>query len=38
MLELLRQFEEDCAEDEQTIRDEETTSQLAARLQGIDLG
>lgn len=38
MLALLKQFEEDCADDEETIREGEATAQLAARLQDIDLG
>lgn len=38
MLELLKQFEEDCAEDEHEIREGEAAAQLADRLQDVDLG
>lgn len=38
MIDLLKQFEEDCEEDEQAMRHEAQTANLAARLQGIDLG
>lgn len=38
MLDLLRQFEEDCAEDDQKMRHAEETANLASRLEGVDLG
>lgn len=38
MLELLKQFEEDCTEDEQNASEGERVAQLASRLSGVDLG
>ena len=38
MLNLLQQFEADCADDDEALRHEEKAVNLAARLAGIDLG
>ena len=38
MLGLLKQFEEDCADDELNACEEERVAQLEARLSGLDLG
>lgn len=38
MLDMLRQFEEDCQADEQALLHEEERAQLAARTEGLDLG
>lgn len=38
MLDLLKQFEEDCADDDETLRHEAAADNLASRLDGIDLG